>query len=238
MIHYHGGPITPESAALKVWTARHGFVSWAHPSQIHVAAAVCQSFALDNGAFTFWKQEVKAPNWDQFYEWCAEWLTHPGCDWAVIPDVIEGSEEQNDALLLEWPHGSRGVPVWHLNESVDRLVMLAESWPRVALGSAAEFDVRRPRMCINRLEEVLPSISDHRGRPRVKLHGLRMLNPKITTQVPLSSADSTNVARNVGIDRKWQGTYAPATREARGMVVAERIESHLTPDHIYLPEGI
>jgi hypothetical protein len=238
VIHYHGGPITPESVAVKVWTGRHGFVSFARPDQIEAAAAVCQSFALDNGAFTLWKQGGETPNWVEYYDWCAEWLGHPACDWAVIPDVIDGTEAENDELLSEWPHGHRGVPVWHLNESVERLMRLAESWPRVALGSAAEFDVRRPRLCINRLEEALPAICDSRGRPKVKLHGLRMLNPKITTEIPLSSADSTNVAQNVGIDKKWHGTYQPATRETRGLVIAERIEHQLTPDRIYMEESL
>jgi len=236
VIHYHGGPITPESVAGKVWTARHGFVSWARPDQVKVAASVCQSFALDNGAFTLWKQGGEVFSWREYYNWAAEWLNHPACDWAVIPDVIDGSEDENDQLLEEWPHGFRGVPVWHLNESVDRLVRLADNWPRVALGSAAEFDVRRPRLCIARLEETLPAISDKLGRPRVKLHGLRMLNPKITTEVPLSSADSTNIAQNTGIDKKWVGSYPPATRETRGLVMAERIEHHMTPDRIYIEE--
>jgi hypothetical protein len=56
VIHYHGGPITPITASLALWQRRHGFVSFANPQQIELAAEVCQSFALDNGAFTIWKQ--------------------------------------------------------------------------------------------------------------------------------------------------------------------------------------
>jgi hypothetical protein len=44
---------------------------------------------------------------------------------------------------------------------------------------------------------------DASGMPRTRLHGLRMLNPELFSQLPLSSADSTNVARNVQLDRKW-----------------------------------
>lgn len=233
MIHYHGGPITPETCALRAWRGRHAFVSFEHPGQLDLAASVCQSFALDNGAFSAWRRtgEPRA-DWGPYYEWCATWLRHPACDWAVIPDVIEGTEDENDALVAEWPYGFAGVPVWHLNESVDRLIRLADDWPRIALGSAAEFDVSRPARCIARLAEALAPISDGAGVPLVKLHGLRMLNPAITTVVPLSSADSTNVARNIGIDSAWTGRYAPATKEARVDVLIDRIESHPTPGHM------
>lgn len=232
MIHYHGGPITPETCALKVWSGRHAFVSWAAPSQINVAASVAQSFALDNGAFSLWKAG-KPVNWEDYYRWSEGWLAHPACDWAIIPDVIGGSEEENDELLLQWPHGDRGVPVWHLNESTERLVRLADRYSRVCLGSAAEWDVSKPSKCLERLGATLPAICVN-GKPKVKLHGLRMLSPKITSQVPLASADSTNVARNIGIDQAWKGTYQPATKETRALVLVERIESVQTPATIDL----
>ena len=228
MIHYHGGPITPEVAALRAWSGRHAFVSFAHPYQITLAASICQSFALDNGAFTFWKQggSLDLPG---YYAWSGEWLNHPACDWAVIPDVIGGIEEENDDLLHDWPHGTRGVPVWHLNEDPARLRYMAKHWPRIALGSAAEYDVKTPSKCLARLADVLPGISDSSGRPLVKLHGLRMLSSKIMTRVPLASADSTNVARNIGIDKAWTGTNAPATKETRAAVLVERIERYQSP---------
>jgi hypothetical protein len=228
VIHYHGGPITPETCAYHAWRGRHACVSFADPRQIGLAASICQTFMLDNGAFSLWRKG-HATDWPGYYEWCDEWLAHPACDWAVIPDVIDGSEAENDALLLEWPFGHRGVPVWHLNESPGRLVRLAGEWPRVALGSADEWDVSVPSKCLERLYDVLPAIC-RRGQPLVKLHGLRMLSHRIVTAVPLASADSTNVARNIGIDKNWAGgVYAPATNETRAMVLAERIESHQSP---------
>lgn len=227
MIHYHGGPITPESCAHRAWYGRHAFISWAEPRQIELAASICQSFALDNGAFSLWKSGA-AVDWDSYYGWCEQWLSHPACDWAIIPDVIGGTEDENNELVFKWPHGTRGVPVWHLNESIDRLEYLAEWWPRIALGSAAEYDVATPSKCVARLREALPVISAN-GRPLVKLHGLRMLRPEIIEHVPLSSGDSTNVARNIGLDKRWTGSYAPATKETRVDVLVERIERHLTP---------
>lgn len=228
MIHYHGGPITPETCAYRTWIGGHAFISFAHPDQIKLAAGICQTFALDNGAFSFWRQG-RETDWQGYYAWCDEWLFHPACDWAVIPDVIEGSEDENDQLIGEWPFGHRGVPVWHLNESPERLAALAAEWPRVALGSAAEWDVSNPTKCLKRLYDVLPAICRN-GQPVSKLHGLRMLSHQIVTSVPLASADSTNAARNIGLDGNWSvGPYAPATKETRAMVLRERIESHQSP---------
>ena len=59
-----------------------------------------------------------------------------------------------------------------------------------------------------------------------KLHGLRMLDPGVFSKMPLSSADSTNVARNVGIDSAWRQAYAPHSRAMRALILMERIERH------------
>jgi hypothetical protein len=68
------------------------------------------------------------------------------------------------------------------------------------------------------------------GAPLVKLHGLRMLNPKVFSLLPLASADSTNIGRNIGIDSNWaKGHYLPPTKEARAQVMRSRIEAYNAP---------
>ena len=117
MIHYHGGPITPDTCAIRAWKGRHAFISFAHAGQINLASEICQSFSLDNGAFTAWKAAGRNKiDWSDYYEFVARWKNHPGFDFAIIPDVIDGGEAENEALLDEWPHGDfYGVPVWHMN---------------------------------------------------------------------------------------------------------------------------
>jgi hypothetical protein len=63
-----------------------------------------------------------------------------------------------------------------------------------------------------------------KGRPRCKLHGLRMLDPAIFSQLPLSSADSTNASVNSGSLSRF-GSYLPPTAAQRAAVIAARIES-------------
>ena len=75
------------------------------------------------------------------------------------------------------------------------------------------------------MSDVMNVVTDDKGRPKCKLHGLRMLNPKVFTKLPLSSADSTNAAVNCGsLDRF--GIYKPATAGQRAAVIADRIEQH------------
>ncbi|ECX2216712.1 hypothetical protein AOZ22_21860 [Salmonella enterica subsp. enterica serovar Newport] len=231
MIHYHGGPITPDTCAMKAWKGRHAFISFAHSGQINLAAEYCQSFALDNGAFTAWKAAGKNKiDWSDYYEFVARWKNHPGFDFAIIPDVIDGGEDENESLLDEWPHGEFfGVPVWHMNESDERFIRLCNEYPRVAIGSCGDYDVKRPNLAVARMKDLIRHIIDVHGMPVTKLHGLRMLNPLIFTRLPLASADSTNVARNIGIDKAWSGAYAPASKETRAALMVERIESYNSP---------
>lgn len=229
MIHYHGGPIYPEQCAVRAWSARHAFISYARPEQIELASELCQSFSLDNGAFSAWKKAGKnCIDWSGYYEFVERWKNHPGMDFAIIPDVIDGGEAENDFLLHQWPHGKFcGVPVWHMNESEDRFIRLCNEYPRVAIGSCGEYDVKKPRMAVARLKDIIRHVLDAYGRPICKLHGLRMLNPDIFTKIPLASADSTNIAQNVGKDNNWaKGNYLPASKETRAYVMAERIESN------------
>jgi hypothetical protein len=223
MIKYHGTPFSGDGTTRLALLGRHAMISFAEPRDIEVCAEVCQSFALDNGAYTTWKSG-KRYDPAEFFKWAELWLKHPGCDWALAPDVIEGGEAENDALLAEVDE--RYVPVWHLHESLDRLERLAGSWPRIAFGSSGQYsDVSTPRWW-GRMAEALDVVTDEDGVPLCKLHGLRMLDSVVFAHVPFASADSTNVGRNIGLDDRWTGPYVPASQKMRAMVMIDRIESH------------
>ena len=92
MKHYHGLPITPATAAYEAVKQGHAFVSFAHKQQLGVAIEVCQSFAIDNGAFSAWKSGNPVQDWTEFYNFALDCMKYPHCDWIVIPDVIDGNE--------------------------------------------------------------------------------------------------------------------------------------------------
>jgi hypothetical protein len=230
MIHYHGLPITPATAAVRAIAGGHAFVSFREPLQLGIAIECAASFALDNGAFSAWRSGSPVTDWSDYYRWVGDARRLPGFDWAVIPDVIDGDESANDHLCDTWPFAPwEGVPVWHMHESLDRLGTLAATWPRVALGSSGQWPTPGAPSWWRRIGEAMGAICDPQGRPACRLHGLRMLDPDIFTRIPFASADSTNIARNIGIDQAWRGTYTPPSKEARAAVMRERIESHQSP---------
>lgn len=230
MIHYHGLPITPATAAAKAVEGGHAFVSFAHSDQLSIAVDVAQSFALDNGAFSAWKSGSPIVDWSGYYEWVSECMKYPNCDFAVIPDVIDGSEDDNDALLVEFPFSNWiGAPVWHLHESFERLERLAADYPRICLGSSGEFATIGTTKWWQRMSAAMKVLCDENGSPITKIHGLRMLNPEVFTRFPFASADSTNIGRNIGIDKSWKGNYMPPTKEMRAQVMRSRIEAFNAP---------
>jgi len=97
MVHYHGGPFSDPTTAVVVWRGRHAMISFARPEQIKVATEICQSFCLDNGAYSAWRRG-KSISFDRYYSWVDRWTRHPGCDFAVVPDLIVGTEDDNDRI--------------------------------------------------------------------------------------------------------------------------------------------
>lgn len=223
-------PITPLPVARRAVNAGHAFVSHRYRQQLDLVLEICQSFAVDNGAFSAWKTGQPIMDWSEYYRWVDDVSRYPSFDFAVIPDVIDGTEADNDALLEQWPWRTvatklhLGAPVWHMHESIERLRRLAEQWPRICIGSSGEYATVGNQKWWAKMLQAIYAICDDTGRPICKVHGLRMLNPKVFSNLPLSSADSTNIARNVGIDANWKGTYTPASREMRAEVMRERIE--------------
>ena len=233
MIHYHGTPFSGELKNTTALAGHHAMVSFARPDSIEIVAEICQSFALDNGAFSAWKKGTEL-DLEGFLEWAELWLRHPACDFALIPDVIDGDEDNNDMLIeivMSWTasrplHQASWVPVWHLHESLERLHKLAMAFPMVALGSSGEYAEPGAPDWWMRMSEAMVAVCDEDGYPITKLHGLRMLDPGIFSYIPFHSADSTNVARNMGIDIRWTGPYVPTTVLTRALVIMDRIEAH------------
>lgn len=188
MIHYHCADIW--KGGLLELAGRHLLVSHAYPAPVATAHHIGQSVLLDNGAFSAWRSG-KATDWAAFYDWCDKWLDCP-TTWAIIPDVIDGGEEAQDALIEQWPHGDRGAPVWHLDEPMERLLRLVDIWPRVCLGSAGDYAQVGNDRWHHRMTEAFNGLS-RRGR-LPWLHGLRMQG--VGHLYPFGSVDSADIARN------------------------------------------
>jgi hypothetical protein len=190
-MHYHGTPITPITALYEL-AGRNFCVSFARPDDVTRCHQIGQSVMLDNGAFSKWKSG-KDTDWDGFYAWCDKWLAYP-TTWAIIPDVIDGGSQLQDAMIREWPHGDRGAPVWHMDEPLNRLLQLTDKWPKVCIGSTAEYAVVLSDSWRARMDEVFNEVSRRHSR----LPWLHMLRGMQTLGLrwPFASVDSTDIAQN------------------------------------------
>lgn len=209
-MHYHGTPITgggddggPSNQVLiEQMAGAHFCVSFAAPSQVKLCHDIGQSVMLDNGAFSVWRRGLQA-DWDAYYKWCDRWLDYP-TTWAVIPDVIEGDEHDNDLLTRAWPFRDRGSPVWHMHEKLFRLESLLEAFPRVCIGSSGAFATLLTDAWQRRMDEAWRAINARfRRTPHVHmLRGLQLIGHRW----PFASVDSTDIARNHNTRKRSAGT--------------------------------
>lgn len=204
-LHYHGLPLTPERQLPKL-NGKNVCISYATYRQSNVDWAVknAQSIMLDNGAFSAFTRGVP---FDEagFYAWIEPLLGHP--HWAVVPDVIDGTVEQQRALTSRWPFArDLGVPVWHLALPFDYLLELVDTWPRVCFGSSGEYWKIGSPEWLRRMDDAFEFLAAHR-KSMPWIHGLRMLG-QLGKRWPLASADSVNVAINYNRNQECPGCMA------------------------------
>ena len=213
-IHYHGTPISPNSE-IRALAGAHFCVSHWRPDQVRLAHEIGQSVMLDNGAFSAWKSGKPIKDWRPYYKWTDRWLDCP-TTWAVIPDVIEGAEDEQDRLIAEWPHGARGVPVWHMHAPLDRLLQLVDDHGKVCFGSSGQYRTVMSAAWQARCDEAWDALSvAHARTPWVHmLRGMRT----VFGRWPFASVDSTDIGRTHGKNKdalrrldRWDARQAPAT---------------------------
>lgn len=201
-VHYHGGPLWGGDELLKALYENSGaLVSFRRPEQLPKIAKLRCKIMLDNGAFSTWKatKENVSFNWDahwtNYYLWVWKWFTR--IDYFIIPDVIEGTEEENDCLISRCPKfmKSKAIPVWHSNEGLERLGRLCDEFDYIAVGCCGESGKIRSPAWVERMDAIFNFLYVENNY-NTKLHGLRMLDGRALSKYPFVSADSTNVAIN------------------------------------------
>lgn len=191
-IHYHGTPLTPRSMLLRM-AGKNLCVPFSDQRDGDWALAHAQSVMWDNGAFSNFTRTGQQIDIVGYFTWLEPRLGHP--HWAVVPDVIDGTEEQQRELARQWCfREDLGAPVWHIGLSFDYLLELADNWPRVCFGSSgAYWKIGTDEWC-RRVDRAFNTLVKHLGFvPWV--HGLRMA-ALAGDRWPLASVDSANVARN------------------------------------------
>ena len=128
MIHYHGTPLTPQEELQKM-VGKHFCVSFEEPRNIEWCVKHGQSVMLDNGAFSAFTKG-KEIDFRGYEEWLEPYMYPP--NWAVNPDVIDGSVEEKKRLIKQFGDLARHLvaPVWHMSLSIDWLLEMAEGYER------------------------------------------------------------------------------------------------------------
>lgn len=190
MIHYHGTPLTPRSELAKM-AGKNFCVSFANPADADWCLAYGQSCLWDNGAFTIYRRGGVMDVVD-YKQWLRPRLGHP--HWCVVPDVIDGTVEDQRALVAAWDLPRElSAPVWHMALPVDWLLELADNWPRICFGSSGAYWQVGSEAWERRADEAWNALERRGMRPWVHmLRGLDLCGERW----PFASADSVNVARN------------------------------------------
>lgn len=193
MLHYHGTPVNPVSQLMRM-VGRHFCVCLTDPRHLERCLRIGQSVMLDNGAYSIWRAGGTL-DVDAYYRWIEPVLAPP--HWAVIPDVIDGTLEDQQLLRASWPRETLGyancAPVWHLHLPISELIFLVQAYPKVCIGSSGQYATPGlPAWCA-RMDEVFNALAKQGRMPWI--HGLRMLDQH-DGGWPFASADSTNVAKN------------------------------------------
>jgi hypothetical protein len=145
----------------------------------------------DNGAFSVYTKNL-AFNKDGYIKWLDDKLY--GANWAIIPDVIDGSVEDQRSYTKGWPYPLHlSCAVWHMALPLSWLEELINTYPRIAFGSSGQYwKVNSPEWQ-QRADEAWEMIEKSNTRPWVHMmRGLKLSGMRW----PFASADSTNVARN------------------------------------------
>ncbi len=191
---------------------------------------------LDNGAFTAFKNGISIADdqkyLDDFYAWAKDVCNRCPQAVCIIPDVIDGTTDQNNELISEANQSGldddRLVPVWHLHETFEQLIRLVETFNHIAIGSSGDYwKVNSPEWQA-RIEAMFDHLDawfktdEADGIVRPKLHMLRGI--AVMDAHRFDSADSVNVAVNHGRQAS-KGETLPAFR-ARVENKAKRGEVH------------
>ena len=181
MIHYHGTPIGGSlDEAQRFMVGRHCLVSYLdHPHQLDSVQNLCQSYCLDNGAFSYWKSGKGEVDFHGYHDWVNEQANHPGLDFCMIPDKIDGDVDDNFNLVERWLRLGcevESAPVYHLHEPLEYLEYLISNFRTVCLGSSGQYAQPNTSNWWKRMADVMNVCCDDQGKPRTRFHGLRMLD--------------------------------------------------------------
>lgn len=178
---------------------------------------------VDNGAFSAWQAGVNTMTDESYLEGFAAWANDitERCPQAIVvlPDVIDGTAEDNMALahdtMLLLDAADRAMPVWHMHEPIAYLLHLCETFNYVGVGSSAQYAKVGAPEWRARIDEMFAAIAAWEAAGEGSLVRPRLHMMRGTAELhnyPFDSADSVNVAMN---HNRWKKTHGGENHVAR-----------------------
>lgn len=191
MLHYHGTPITRRDPDLEKLKGHNFCVSYSDPRDSDWCITNAQSIMWDNGAFSSYTRGIPFDT-EGYKRWLDDKLY--GANWAVVPDKIGGTKEEQVELMSSWSYPDHlSCYVWHMDLPLSWLLELVETYPRVAFGSSGDYWKVGSKEWQDRADDAWEVIDKSGARPWVHMmRGLKLCGKRW----PFASADSTNIARN------------------------------------------
>lgn len=170
-------------------------VSFAEPRDADWCLKHAQLIMWDNGAYSIYTRTGGKDrlDTDAYYDWLENKMFHP--HFAIVPDVIGGTEEENDQLSWNWPFNPKhSAIVYHFGESKDRLRRIIDEWPRFAIGGSVGENNPGTDSWKRELDSIWNVVEKSNAHPMV--HMMRAHSEASMGGWPFYSADSASWARH------------------------------------------
>ena len=192
MLHYLGTPITPAST-YEGMCPNNFCVSFFEPRDAAWCLRNAQSIMWDNGAYSAFTLGATVI-WQEYYAWLEGKLYQP--HWAVVPDIIGGTVEDNLKMDKKWPHPKEmSAVVYHFGEPLDRInQILDRGWGKLAIGGSVGSFNPGSEAWTREIDSIWNTIEKCGGKPWV--HMMRAHSEASLGRWPFASADSASWARH------------------------------------------
>jgi hypothetical protein len=192
MLHYHGLPITPRIILEEAMCPNNFVISMADDRDSKWAIRNAQSILWDSGAWSAYSRGHQI-DWNEYYKWLENKMFHP--HFAIAPDIINGTVEEQKKLLCGWPYKKEhSAVVYHFGEPLDRLRELMQIWPKIAIGGSVGIYNPGTEAFASSLDAIFECVA--KSGCATWFHALRFHDEASRGHWGIASADSANWARN------------------------------------------
>ena len=145
-------------------------------------------FLLDSGAFTFMQGKGGSPNWDEYVERYADFISRNKVQkyFELDIDSVVGYERvKKIRAKLERLTGRQSIPVWHLSRGMDEYRGMCKDYSYVAIGGIVSGEITKDKY------KAFPALIAEAHNQGARIHGLGFTNLALLPHYHFDSVDST-----------------------------------------------